>query len=81
MIEKKYKSLARLSPKAQEAIGEMLTELSVIESDLILNTSKFVSLLSYCVLSLCITANVLQLKIVRDLKPFSTELLITKLNV
>jgi hypothetical protein len=45
MIEKKSKSLARLSPKAQEAIGEMLTELSVIESDLILNTSKFVSFL------------------------------------
>jgi hypothetical protein len=43
MLEKKAKSLARLSPKAQEAISEMLTDLSVIESDLILNTSNLVS--------------------------------------
>ncbi len=39
------KSLARLSPKAQEAMSEMLRELTAVESDLILNTSKLVSYL------------------------------------
>lgn len=45
MTEKKSKLQARLSPKAQAAISEMLTELYVIEPTLILNTSKFVSFL------------------------------------
>ncbi len=45
MTDKKSKLQARLSPKAQAAISEMLTELYVIEPNLILNTSKFVSFL------------------------------------
>ena len=39
----KSKSVARLSPKAQEAMDEMLSELVALEPDLTLNTSKLVS--------------------------------------
>ena len=45
MSQLKSKSLARLSLKAQEALGEMLSELVAMESELILNTSKLVSYL------------------------------------
>jgi hypothetical protein len=45
MSKVKSKSLARLSPKAQVAISEMLSELVALDSDLILNTSKLVSYL------------------------------------
>jgi len=45
MKDVKSKSLARLSPKAQEAMGDMLGELVAFEPDLVLNTSKLVSYL------------------------------------
>jgi hypothetical protein len=45
MSKVKSMSMARLSPKAQEAMSEMLSALMALESDLILNTSKLVSYL------------------------------------
>ncbi len=45
MVQVKSKSLARLSPKAQKSLTEMLNELVIVEHNLTLNTSKLVSFL------------------------------------